>query len=549
MSSVPASSSPASPAGPVPRPPPGAFGSCWRPAVLAAVALAACLSYAALARTASDGGLPLDDGWIHLTFARSLAAGEGMSYRDGQWVSGSTAPLWTALLALGFLLPAGAGAPLLWAKLLGTACYVAACLATVRLGATLGLRAGFAWLAGLLLALTDWMVWGALSGMEIPLFVLLTTWGLELQARPSQGRATAGAGWALPVLGLASLVRPEGLLLLGLAVADGSLRLEPRAGGELEVSLRRARSLVRPLLVALLALAPFALFSWLAGGSALPTTFDAKLEGGFKWRPALRDLWLAAEILFRPQPWAFLLAGAGAASLVRRAARRRAGSVLPLLWLLLLPCAYSMLAPAGRPMPVGNFGRYLFPLYPALIVLGMLGAQSLGRAARVPWRWRGSRLPVPQAAVALLLLPSLAATLGGASRYARNVANVEESDVRAGRWIAAHVPPEAPLGVQDVGAIGYLAPNPLVDLVGIVTPEILARSPHGGPPLARGLRGLAEAVRARDVELLVVFPESYGGEEMLARFFPGLRAVQRFPIADNITMAGRELVIYALPGA
>jgi hypothetical protein len=470
-----------------------------------------------------------------------------MAYRDGQWVSGSTAPLWTALLAIGFLAPGGPGAALLWAKLLGTLCYLGACLATVRLGATLGLRPGFAWLAGLLLALTDWMVWGALSGMEIPLFVLLTTWGLELQARGARRAGGAGPGWALPVFGLACLVRPEALLLLGLAAADGAARVRPRAGGGLELSLRGARALARPLLIALLVLVPFGLFSWLAGGSALPTTFDAKLETGTKWRPALRDLWMAAEILFRPQPWAFLLAGAGAASLLRRAVRGAAASVLPLLWLLLLPCAYSMLAPAGRPMPVGNFGRYLFPLYPSLVVLGMLGAQSLGRAVREPWRWRGARLPVPAVALSLLLLPSVTATLGGASRYARNVANVEQSDVRAGRWIAEHVPPDAVLGVQDVGAIGFLAPNPLLDLVGIVTPEVLTRRERAGSPGALGMDALAQTVRARGVDLLVVFPESYGGEQTLARFLPGLRAVQRFPVDENITMAGRELVIYALP--
>ena len=49
-------------------------------------------------------GFPLDDSWIHLVFARNLAQGEGLSFNPGELVPGSTAPLWTALLSLMFLL-------------------------------------------------------------------------------------------------------------------------------------------------------------------------------------------------------------------------------------------------------------------------------------------------------------------------------------------------------------------------------------------------------------------------------------------------------------
>ena len=516
----------------------------WRAALLLLLGLSGCALYTLLERSASGGlGLPLDDGWIHLTFARNLAAGEGLSYRADRWVSGSTAPLWTAILSLGFLLP---GHPVHWAKAFGVAAFLAAALATVRLGGALGLRGWFPWLAGLLFVLTDWMVWGALSGMEIPMFVLVSTFGIELQAR--EAGAQWQRHWALPVLGLATLVRPEGGLLLALAVIERWVRIDFLAGRpRVSALLRPAWKLAAGLAVALAVWAPFALFSVLAGGSALPTTFEAKLAAGHKWLPALRDLWLAAEILFRPQPWAFLLAGAGAATLLRRAhAGRSTGSILPLLWLLALPCAYSLLAPPGRPMPVGNFGRYLFPLYPALIVLGVLGMQSLGRLAWRPWRWRRLLLPVPLITGAVLTVPSALALLDGAPRYARNVADVEHSDVRAGRWIAEHLPADALLGVQDVGAIGYFAPNPMLDLVGIVTPEILAPGTGDGVPRVRDLGWLAARVRENGVDLLVVFPESYGGEESLVRVLPGLRSIQRFPVRGNITMAGSELVVYAL---
>src|SRR5882724_3720030 len=90
-----------------------------RPLVLAlALGLLAGLGYFAAEAFILSGtfGFPLDDSWIHLQFARNLAAGQGLSYNPGELVTGSTAPLWTALLAILFLLP---GSVVLWTKLLG----------------------------------------------------------------------------------------------------------------------------------------------------------------------------------------------------------------------------------------------------------------------------------------------------------------------------------------------------------------------------------------------------------------------------------------------
>src|SRR6202035_5696805 len=92
--------------------------------------LAVCLGYLAseiynLRRL----GFPLDDSFIHLQFAKNLWAGHGLSYNAGEFVTGSTAPLWTALLALLFALP---GNVYLWAQALGIAFYLAGIDATRR---------------------------------------------------------------------------------------------------------------------------------------------------------------------------------------------------------------------------------------------------------------------------------------------------------------------------------------------------------------------------------------------------------------------------------
>src|SRR5512141_1329437 len=61
-------------------------------------------------------GFPLDDSWIHLTYARNLALNGEWAFQPGQLSAGSTAPLWTLLLAIGFWLHLG---PYIWTYALG----------------------------------------------------------------------------------------------------------------------------------------------------------------------------------------------------------------------------------------------------------------------------------------------------------------------------------------------------------------------------------------------------------------------------------------------
>src|SRR5580693_6197599 len=110
---------------------PGPAGGAL-PRWLLPAAAAACLLYFAAEAwmLGFDLGFPLDDSWIHLQFARNLAAGRGLSYNPGELVTGSTAPLWTALLALLAYLP---GNPVAWAQLAGALLYLAGIDATWRL--------------------------------------------------------------------------------------------------------------------------------------------------------------------------------------------------------------------------------------------------------------------------------------------------------------------------------------------------------------------------------------------------------------------------------
>ena len=48
------------------------------------------------------GPHPIDDAYITFRYARNLAEGLGLVYNPGEWVLGTTAPLWAMLLGGGY---------------------------------------------------------------------------------------------------------------------------------------------------------------------------------------------------------------------------------------------------------------------------------------------------------------------------------------------------------------------------------------------------------------------------------------------------------------
>lgn len=205
--------------------------------------------------------------------------------------------------------------------------------------------------------------------------------------------------------------------------------------------------------------------------------------------------------------------------------------LLPALWLVSLPLAYSLMNPAGGLTLVGNLGRYLFPLFPLLNLLGVLGLQALlGRfSGRV--RMGNAVLSVRAVLLSILILPTLASLVQGAGRYAQGVMNVQDSDVEVAHWLEGRLNPDAILAVNDIGAIKYFLPNRVADLAGIISPEV------------REL-GDKRFLDFHRPDFLVVFPSWY---PVVTSDDSPFDLVKMFPIQNNITMGGDELGVYSTP--
>jgi hypothetical protein len=137
------------------------------------------------------------------------------------------------------------------------------------------------------------------------------------------------------------------------------------------------------------------------------------------------------------------------------------------------------------------------PVIPVLLVLGMEGMSSWADlASGAAWRRIASR------SWAAALTVVAAAFWGiGAQAYATDVAIIETEMVRTARWVAENTEAQARVAGHDIGALGYFGRRPLIDLAGLVTPQVI--------PILRDEAALGDYLDAAQAAYLVTFPGWY----------------------------------------
>ncbi|MEO0078107.1 MAG: hypothetical protein ABIK86_03800 [candidate division WOR-3 bacterium] len=447
-------------------------------------------------------GFPLDDPWIHLTFARNLAQGRGFSFNPGEPVAGSTAPLWTLILALAHVFLKNATEMVVAAKVLSAVFLVVASVYAFRLGMLLtgDRRAGLA--SGIVVATLGPMGWALMSGMEVTLSAALTLAGIyHYLNRPR------GPGWfvAWVLFGLAALARPEALVLPGFVAIDALLR---------RYWLKEKVLFWRGVAVWLAVLVPYFVFNLVLSGSPFPQTFAAKASATSIFAVFARgDLGLLgrlftravplyigeyAAFLWRINPVLALLIPVGLIGLVHQTIRsgRAVGFVVSLFGLGFVP-VIGLTAPVFG--PAFQSGRYVGNVTALLAVVAVAGGYLLGRALR----HRAIKLGVIGVLVVLALFNTVTVGLATARNTAQATKSINEMQVKLGLWLRENTPEAATLGCNDIGAIGYLSGRKIIDLSGLVTKEILAYR-----EVENGREQFIMDVRP---DYLVIFPVSFPG--------------------------------------
>lgn len=444
--------------------------------IIALAVLLVAMVYLLASRFAYGIGFPLDDSWIHQTYARSLATNGEWAFRPGLPSAGSTSPLWSALLAIGFLLKLS---PYIWTYFLGILTLFALavlCEWTVRKLVD-SYRPRFPWV-GLFIALEWHFVWAGMSGMETLLHGLIVTTVLVLLMTNSPRYLTLGL-----LTGLSIWVRPDGLTLIG-PVLMTIIFIEQDARSRMTAMLRYFIGFG-----ALFGL--YLLFNLAIGGAPMPNTFYAKQAEYAAWQMLPMAHRLGQMFLqLLVGPGLVLIPGVIAWS-VKSIQGRKWGSLAALIW-----CAGYIWLYISR-LPVYQHGRYLMPAMPIFFLFGLLAFAEFDSGkmfARHHWvaqiLWRGS---ISMLTIGYIFL--------GAKSYAQDVAVIESEMVVTAKWVAENLPAEATIAAHDIGALGFFDKHGLIDLAGLISPQVI--------PFIRDEPQLAAYLNEKGADYLIAFPEFY----------------------------------------
>ncbi len=340
-------------------------------------------------------------------------------------------------------------------------------------------RPALPWLGMFLVG--EWhLVWAALSGMETAFYALFILVVLFILSGKKVTYWLAGL-----LAGICVWVRPDGITLLG-----PLLFVLFVSAGPWKVKLSNLGKGLGAFLVAFL---PYLWFNHSLSGSWWPNTFYAKqAEYAIMTQAPLIQRLVALFGL--PMIGAGMLLLPGFMAEVWQAWKTKNWAVMAAgLWWAGYTGLYALRLPVTY-----QHGRYLMPGMPVYFIMALLGVRVILQAisGHKMAHWWVSRAWTMAIAGVWLAFYAL-----GASSYAQDVAIIDSEMVTAAKWVAVNTPAQAKIAVHDIGAFGYFSQRDLVDLAGLISPEVI--------PFIRDEHRLGEYLDEQGVDYLVTFPEWY----------------------------------------
>jgi len=468
----------------------------------------------------------IDDAYITFRYARNIINGVGFVYNAGEYVLGTTTPLYALLMAALSLILRSQNFPAiaLWVNAFADAI---TCVILIALGETLSGQKRVGLAAALLYAVAPFSVTFAIGGMETSLFVLwiLLTSLLYLRRHPAFAFCAA----------LALLTRPDALIFIGPIGLDYIIR-------EL-LFLRNPQSSIRnfPSRITLhvsLFLIPvitWSLFATYYFGSPLPHTITAK---GFAYQLKPQEgfvrLWqhyanpFMEFVTFEKLPYGnfWVLPGIvlylslsiiAALKFFRRDARSLPITLYPFLYFLTFAIANPLI-----------FRWYLTPPWPIYFILIFGGLFTI---IKLPTTQQPN-YPTPtfnlqsltsnyQLLITFLffLLSLRAWTLTpdhGPARPAPDMAwfKLEEIYTQIGKELAPHIDSKTVIAAGDIGALGYFSNARILDAVGLISAQTPLYYPLPREQLVINYAMSAPLINDYQPDY-VVFLEVYGRRTLL----------------------------------
>lgn len=388
-----------------------------------------------------------DDGFIHLEFARSLARGEGFSFH-GVPTYGDTSPAWVLAQSLLFSLIHD---PIIVTKTISALGVLASLSGAFMLSKTMFPTSPAApWLTTIAVALNPFYIHWSFAGMEAASAAGLVCWTLYLLNKESTLTRDCLAAF---LAGMAPLLRPE--LIIFLAIFGPIIVLRT-----LKTGLERP-SAARMLITAascLLLCGPTLIWIFYAidvFGYAIPNTNAAKKVS---LDLSVRSLILAFMFGFPIQliSIAYVVIRYFDFDYIRNTWTDKNFDknlyAIIYLWIAATIAFYIVNKTYVQT-------RYALVLGCILTVLAV-GALLKNRPTRLVY-----------SLIAGIIIYSAAADYFVVFRHVANKMQIIDTTARISSYLREHIDPKIPVAVFNIGQIGFEAPNPIVDIGGILQPE------------------------------------------------------------------------------
>jgi hypothetical protein len=316
------------------------------------------------------------------------------------------------------------------------------------------------------------LTWCAASGMEVVPFAWVlvraarrgSEWAENVEARTPRRR------WELIALAwCAVLLRPEGALIAVTVAALLAWLPRKDAKSRLMDRLNGVWAFVAVLF-------PYALLK-LTTGTPKWSTAQVKLllgnpyyAGAMFWDTVWQNVRVLFGTLLNGEVWSAEFIPTGMAPLfifgiacvavqgIRTGRLVRAGAVLVLAAMMLVPCTYVTF--------LWNRLRYLWPFIPAWLVgLACLARCAGDLLAQIKPRFRFAS-PIIAGGFAGAFATHLPWAIDD---VAGSASGIDRQQVAQGRWARDHLPTGTRIGVNDTGAIAYFGGHTTFDIVGLTT--------------------------------------------------------------------------------
>ncbi|MBX7044635.1 MAG: hypothetical protein K1X86_02260 [Ignavibacteria bacterium] len=431
---------------------------------IAAAAIVFAVLYLFSANAANGyNGFPLDDPWIHLTFAKNLAEYGSFSYfKNEMSTAGSTSPIYTMILAAGFLITKN---EMVLSYVLGILFFVFAGIWFYRLSSfEFGKENIFAILCTAIFIVDKWMNFIADSGMETTMFIFLLIAAVYAYKK-RQAAATA------VFAGLILWTRPDGTAFLGalvfdylwcvyLAKKDKSIKLFSKT------ELFKIAGIFAGIIIIYFGM------NLKLSGSILPNTFNAKLT---YYAPEFRS----RSVFLKGEVWDYFTAGAygivmfgflvAALKLIFDTIKRKYNpNFVYIVFIAALVFIYWYKMPYAH-----RFGRYLMPIIPFMILVSMTGFRETAKLIASYFKSKQVANGFNILAVVAIIFFGLQNYFDNKKSYAEECRYINDRQVVAAKWIRDNTKETDIIGTHDVGAIAFYSQRKIVDVAGLVTPELI----------------------------------------------------------------------------